>query len=212
MLIHKSISLIFLPVVLSLATIAQDKVFRKTEITEEFRNAFSKKAENIHSIQAYFKQDKYIAYLDASVVSEGLFYFRKPNSIRWEFTNPYQYIIIVNKGILHIHDAKGEMNFKKQQNEIFDQLNILVQNSLSGNVFSENLYETSLMENGTDYRLTVVPTQEKVIELIAKVEIIFDKQNLNVESLTIYETSSDITTISFSNRQYNKSLDKKLFK
>jgi outer membrane lipoprotein-sorting protein len=198
-------------VFLSLATLAQDKVFRKTEITEEFRNTFSRKAENIHSLQAYFKQEKYISYLAANVISEGNFYFQKPNSIRWEYTNPYQYIIIIKNGALHIEDGKGKMNFKEQENEIFDHLNILVQNSLSGNVFSENLYETSLMENDTDYRLTVVPTQEKIIELIAKVEIIFDKQNLNVESLTIHETSSDITTISFSNRQYNKSLDKKLF-
>jgi outer membrane lipoprotein-sorting protein len=211
MLTIKSIYRIFPLVFLSMAGVSQDDVFRKIQITDEFRNTFTRKAENIHNMQAYFKQEKYISYLAASVISEGSFYYQKPNSVRWEFTNPYQYIIIVKNGELHIHDPRGEMIFKEKENEVFDHLNILVQNSLSGNVLSENHYKTSLMESEAAYKLTVIPDQEKIKELIVQVDIYFDKTSFNVESLVIFETSGDNTFISFSNNKYNTSLDNKLF-
>lgn len=210
MIITKSIFRTFL-LLLPLASFTQNDGFHKIEITRDFRSTFTKKADNILNLQANFKQEKYISYLDASVVSKGFFYFQKPNSIRWEFNDPYQYTIIVNNGTLHIYDAKGEMNFKEQDNEFFDHLNILVQNALSGNVFSENKYEISLMESNSQYRLTINPNDVKIKDLLIKVDIYLLKQNLTVESLVIYETSGDNTSITFSNRQYNRSIDPNLF-
>lgn len=211
MLTVASVFRIFFISFLALTTFAQTEEFRKIEITDAFRNTFTKKAENIHTIQSDFKQEKYISYLDASVVSEGLFYFKKPSTVRWEFTSPYQYVIIIKEGAFHIHDTKGELNFKNKDNEFFDHMNILVQNSLSGNVFSENRYEINLMESNSKYKLVIIPIEEKTKSLIDKVEIVLHQQTFHAESINIYEPSGDITKIAFINRRYNENINARFF-
>lgn len=206
-----SVFRIFFISFLALTTFAQTEEFRKIEITDAFRNTFAKKAESIHTIQADFKQEKYISYLAASVVSEGLFYFKKPSTVRWEFTSPYQYIIIIKEGAFHIYDTKGELNFKDKDNEFFDHMNILVQNSLSGNVFSENRYEINLMESNSKYKLAIIPVEEKTKSLIEKVDILLDKKTFHAESINIYEPSGDNTKIVFINRRYNEIINDRLF-
>ncbi len=190
---------------------AQGDEFRTIEITEGIKNEFIAKADEILTIQSGFQQEKYISYLGASVLSEGSFYYQKPNTIRWEYTTPYQYIIIIKDGDLKIYDTKEELNFKQKENAFFDQLNMLINNSLTGNVFSEDRYEISLMESHSKFKLKVIPYEEKTRAMIAKVEILFDKQKLKVESLLIHEVSGDNTSIAFSNRKYNILLDQKLF-
>ena len=205
------LTIILLISYLPLIALAQRDEFRTIEISAKIKNEFTSKADDILTIQSSFKQEKYISYLGASVLSEGSFYYQKPNSIRWEYHSPYQYIIIIKDGVLKIYDTKEEMNFKQKENEFFDHLNILIKNSLTGDVFSENRYETSLMESRSKFNLMVVPRDEKTRAMIAKVEILFDKQNLKVESLLIHEVSGDNTSISFNNRKYNVNLDQKLF-
>jgi outer membrane lipoprotein-sorting protein len=185
--------------------------FRKIEITENFRSRFIDKAAEIQTVQCKFRQEKYISYLAASVSSEGKFYYQRSGSVRWEYTSPYQYIIIIRDGKLRVRDKSGDMNFKDRENQMFDHLNRLIQNALSGNLFTDNDFESSWMESKTKYRLTLIPEDADLKELISKVDIQFDREDLRVESIVIYETSADHMLISFIDPVYNKPIDHALF-
>ena len=67
------------------------------------------------------------------------------------------------------------------------------------------------MESNSQYRLTIIPNDVKIKDLVIKVDIHLVIQNLTIESLVIYEPSGDNTSITFSNKQYNRSIDSNFF-
>lgn len=63
--------------------------------TDNFKNNLLNASKNSKTIESEFIQVRSMGMLTDKVASKGYFWFKKPNCIRWEYTSPYSYLIIL---------------------------------------------------------------------------------------------------------------------
>lgn len=186
---------------------SQNNEFKSVEDKEKLTGEFLSRQNSISTLSCSFRQSKYISYLSAQIESHGKFYYKRERLIRWEYTEPYEYAIIMNSGKLRIEGNNKDISFKLRENKYIEKLNELIQDSFCGDVFSNDSYYDKLEENSSYFRLTLMPIDDEIKNIISQVYLFFNKQTLTVTSIVIYEPSNDYTTISFTNHLFNKVID-----
>lgn len=187
----------------------QENIFRSVENPNTIKELFEQRSQQIHSLQCNFKQSKYITYLSAFVDSEGKFYMKNKNKIRWEYTEPFQYKVIVVDGEVKLDNNNSE--FKKRENKYFDYINRMLPEMLSGNFNSPEEFSTSISENDEEYLLSLVPEDQQVREIISQINLLFSKHNIILKSIRINEPTQDFTLITFYNYTINPVFSDDLF-
>src|SRR6188472_3510537 len=66
--------------------------------TLSFKSGLEKFSKNTNSIQSDFVQEKKLKMLNDKVISKGELYFKKEDKLRWEYEEPYRYIVAMNNG------------------------------------------------------------------------------------------------------------------
>src|SRR5438045_7261862 len=61
--------------------------------TLSFKSGLEQFSKNTHSIQSDFVQEKKLKMLNDKVISKGKLYFKKEDKLRWEYEEPYRYIV-----------------------------------------------------------------------------------------------------------------------
>jgi len=67
-----------------------------------FRQSFSEVTKKTLTIEAGFIQEKNLSVLSEKIITKGKFLFKKENKLRWEYTDPFHYLIILNNGTMFI--------------------------------------------------------------------------------------------------------------
>ena len=190
----------------------QNTEFKAVVGKEKVINDFRTKQSAVTTLSCSFLQTKYISYLSAQIESNGKFFFKSENSIRWEYLKPYQYAIIMNAGKLRIDGNSNDINYKIRENKYIEKVNDIIQDSFCGDIFSNENYNAVLEENLNQFRLTLVPSDDEIKDIISLVYLHFDKHTLSILSIIIHEPSKDFTILSFSDHVYNKRIDNDKFK
>lgn len=180
-------------------------------ITQEFQDEIKKQSATVIDLSADFVQSKYIVYLNASVESKGRIYFKKPGKIRWQYTEPYEFVLIINEGQFQLADPQNKMHFREKENAYFNEIGALVQESLNGKIMTNNNYDISLFSNSAFYKLSMLPTNSNITEIIEKVEIIIERESFQLHSFSFSEPSGDVTNIRLNNTSTNLSLPNSKF-
>jgi outer membrane lipoprotein carrier protein len=190
----------------------QEDGFSVLNNPEEVIRDFQAKQKTIKTFSCAFNQTKYISYLSSYIKSSGKFYFKKEHNIRWEYTEPYQYAIIINEGKLKIESNNNDLIYKLKNNDYFERISNIVMDSFYGNVFENAGYNSILEENADQYRLTLTPKGTDLKSMISTMQLYFHKQTLIISSIVFNEPSKDYTSISFSGYVFNAPIDPQLFK
>ena len=190
--------LLFLP----LLTFAQQD-FKLVSDPTAVSKKISETARNIHSIESDFVQEKNLSVIAEKIVSKGHFSFKKENKLRWEYKEPFQYLVILNNGKIFTKDANKENKIDLQSNKTFQEINNLIVNSVEGNISASKRFSYKIFENSTFYLIKLIPTSKDVKNLFAEIEIYFDKKDQTVSKVNMIEASGDNTLITFLNRKTN---------
>ena len=97
---------------LTLNMTAQDKEIKPLQDPSraiEQVNAFSQKTS---TITTGFTQEKEMSFMEEKAVSSGKFYFKKERQLRWEYTGPFTYAIILNNDRIRIIDEGKSKDFE----------------------------------------------------------------------------------------------------
>jgi len=173
----------------------------------ELNNAASK----ITTIKSLFVQEKHLSFLTEPIKSEGLFRYKKENQLRWEYTRPFQYLILFNGDKIIIKSQKKTNEFDAGSNAIFKQINDLMLGSVKGDLGKNKDFSMSLKESPNQYQLILKPQNEALKAYISEVEIYFEKSDLAVSTIKIIESTGDYTKIIFKDRKFNEAIDENTF-
>lgn len=190
---------------LSLA-FGQTEHFIEIPFPADFYNQFTQNGAQVNTFYARFTQVKYISYLDASVESMGVLYFKKPGLIRWQYEEPYKFSVIVKKGDFLLSDSEGKLSFKERDNNFFNQIGVIIEESLNGMLLEHPGYSVTLYVNSSLYKLKVIPSDSAIQDIIPEIDILFKKDDFELFSFLFMESSGDITTINFSQTDTNLSI------
>ena len=185
-----------------------------TKVEDE--SAFKAEAEAItkamETMSSDFTQEKHLSFMTEPIITAGKYHYKKPNKIRWEYTSPFSYILIINNDKLFIDDEGNQNKIDLGNNQLFNQINETISNALTGKVldYSEQ-FSHSLEESETDFKINLFPKEKAFEEYIEQIEVFFDKESMIVSQVILKEASEDFTKIIFENKQLNKPIEDSVF-
>ena len=192
--------------VVQLTSIAQADGYSVMKNLDDFKAKAKAVADKTTSISSDFVQKKVLSIMEEEIISNGKFLFKKENSIRWEYKEPFVYLIIINDGEIFIKDDNKENKFDMKSNKTFKGINDMIVNSVSGNIMDDENYIVSYYESASNYMVQLTPKDEKLKEYMSLIKVYFDKISYDVVRVKMMEESEDYTSIEFKNRVVNSDI------
>lgn len=148
-----------------------------------------------------------MSILTEPVESDGYFCFKNGVMIRWEYTTPFQYLIIINNGRMYIKDDEKKNSYDLTASESFNKLNTILGKILQGNVLSDkNDFNCRYYENDINFKLILMPKSKDIKAFFKEIILFFEKDLFSVARVQMIEVSGDKTDIMFSNRKINSDI------
>ncbi len=175
------------------------KVADPKEIAEKL-NAASKKTK---SIDSDFKQYKHLDILENDIESSGHFSFKATDKVRWEYLQPYKYLIVMNGKDMWINDGNKIRKYDTESNKMFKEINNLMVGMLQGNILKSENFEIIFYENKNEILAVLKPKSPEMKDFLEHIELYFDNKHYNVKKIIMDEPAGDYTEMIFYNRKMN---------
>jgi len=169
-----------------------------------FKKSLNSMSASLTTIQSDFIQEKKLSVLSNTLVSKGDFCYRKENLIRWEYVQPYRYLIIINGDKIYIKEEGGQRQFDAQSNKMFQEMNRFISGCIRGDILNhEAEYKIRYFEDVESYFVTLVPVSERMRQMLNEIQIWFDRDDFTVSRIRMLESGGDYTRIDFVNKKLN---------
>ena len=152
----------------------------------------------LKALKVDFTQEKTSKLFTDKVVSKGNMLYKKSNMLRWTYTSPKKYAIILNKKGAFFKNEKGAV-----QNKMLEGLFKLIVSTVNGNGLVENSNFTTSYYRCSDGTLLALmkPTDKMMKEMYTSIEVYLDATTFLAKKVKLNEKKGDVTTISFSNHK-----------
>ena len=165
-----------------------------------------------NALASDFTQVKNLSILSEKIVSKGTFVFLKQKNLRWEYTEPYKYIIVINKDKILIKEGTGKVKkYDMNANKVFKEINDIMISCVNGEILRSSKFRVSYFENNKLYKLELTPLNSTMKQSLKKINMFFDKSVSSVVKLEMIETGDDTTTIDFINKKINAAVTPQTF-
>lgn len=195
--------IVLLGLIICSSLVSAQSAFKPVKDTVALKARIDNMSKVTNSIESDFTQVKDLSMLSEKITSKGHFYFQKKNNLRWEYTTPYKYIIVINQDKIFIKDENKLKKYDMNSNKVFKEINDIMISCVNGDILKSNKFKISFFENDTYYKLELIPTMKGMKESLKKINMYFDKSVTSVVKLDMLEPSDDITTLDFSNKKLN---------
>lgn len=168
-------------------------------------------AEQVDSIAAEFVQTKHLPILARPLVSTGVFYFQKPDALRWEYRQPVKSILLMNDGSLQRFRQSGD-ELKAESGPGLEAMGFVmaeISHWLRGR-FDQSRMFTARLETGR--KVVLLPKEAAFARFIQKIELLLADAPGIIEAVIIYESSDSFTRLTFENTRLNTTLSPDLFR
>lgn len=153
---------------------------------------------NASSLEGSFIQEKYLAALDASLYSSGIFSYQRGKSVRWETLKPIQSeMLMTPTSITSNQGGQQLMHMETASNPaitLFNEIFFSVLTAEWGKLSS--YFKLSGNVEAGQWRAELVPVDKAVMQVVSRVEL---KGDALVREIILYESGGDRTTIHFDN-------------
>lgn len=164
----------------------------------------------MNSISGDIKQEKSFAFLDDKLISEGIFRYQKESKLRWEFSQPFEYIILINETSMRLKED-GEEKQYKGMNQILRQVKEIILGCIDGSIMTNKNYNTNFALGSDAIRIQLEPKAKNLKQFIKQIEVQFSKDAATIQKVVLTDPSEDLTEIYFSNIQVNQKVDAAVF-
>jgi len=157
-------------------------------------------------LESDFTQEKYLSVMSEKIISKGHFHFKKINMLRWEYNDPYKYLIAINKNKMYIKDNGKLSKYDINSNKMFKSINEMMVNTVQGNLLNNKDYKVKFYENDKFYLLELTPILKGAKDFLKVIQLYINKVDYAVDKVKMIEPSDDYTSIDFSNRKTNQAI------
>ena len=163
-------------------------------------NEITRNTVGIQSLSCQFTQTKQSSLLVDNAVSKGEMSYSRPKSMRWEYTSPYSYALVVEGDSLSMTGAEGGKKPNQNANRMMKEMSSLIIGSINGErLFDERTFSINIYEETGCYRVKMNPKRKDMQRMFQNITFLFGSDDYTVRSVVLTEKSGDATTINFEN-------------
>lgn len=160
----------------------------------------TKNTVGIQSLSCQFTQTKQSSLLVDNAVAKGEMSYSRPKSMRWEYTSPYTYALVVEGDSLSMTGAEGNKKPNQNANRMMKEMSSLIIGSINGErLFDERTFSINIYEETGCYRVKMNPKRKDMQRMFQNITFLFGSDDYTVRSVVLTEKSGDATTINFEN-------------
>ena len=207
----KKLLLSILFVAVSLMVMAQTQLSESQ--TQEVIRQLTQVASTMQSMQCRFVQEKTSSMLAEPSVAEGTMHYAAPDRMRWEYTEPYAFALVVNgEQIIKVTDGKAE-TLDGKSSRMYQGMVSLIMGSASGKkLFDASIFDVALYDENEFWRAEMTPKRRDMKRMFSQLVFRFDKKTNGISRVEFRDAGGDITSIQFEEIKLNEAIDDNVFK
>jgi outer membrane lipoprotein-sorting protein len=166
---------------------------------------------SVKSVSAEFVQEKHMKILARPLVSSGVFYYRAPASLRWEYQAPLRNILLMDAERTE-RWVQTDAGLAKEAGANLQAMQIVLEQIsqwLDGR-FDENPMFSANLEPGP--RIVMVPKEKALAKMIQRIDVLLSSRAGVIDTVTIYETEASFTRLVFKNVVLNHPIGDSIFR
>jgi len=199
------------PVMLPFMARSQGKPVAASTL-ETVKAGIREAAEKTLTISSSFVQEKQMSMIREKIVSKGKFYFKRERKLRWEYVQPYSYLIIIKDDRISVRDDGKVNQFSIQSNKVFREVNRIILGSIRGTLLSdEKNFRFDCYETAASWIVRLKPLSAGIRESLSEIVIWFDRNDYSVNHIELIEPKGDLTKINFTDRKTNQPVGDEMF-
>lgn len=180
-------------------------------------NGFSQKLKEASSktntIVCNFDQTKNMAVLAKPNISKGMFFYQKEQNICLEYTSPEGNLIVMSGGKFKIITDGKKSVVDMKANPMMPQMGSMLSGCMTGNLeLFGNESNTEYFETSSCYTVLITPTNKRVKKYLQNIVLVFDKNDMTLNSMLMQENTTDYTKYDFHKKKLNSEIETDKFK
>ena len=173
----------------------------------------SKASEAISTLQANFTQTKKVKMLSNAMVSEGKMWCTQPNRLRWEYTSPNPFAIILSDGRVMMKGSKRNHTIRIDRNRMLREITgLIIPSGLGKNLTEGKDFLVSVESKQNEHILSLVPQSKETKQLFSRIVLYYDRQQAVVRKVEMWEKTGDNTLIELTSIKKNAEIDDAIYK
>jgi outer membrane lipoprotein carrier protein len=162
----------------------------------------------LSSLRAQFTQIKHSSLLLEAARSDGVFSFRAPDRVRWDFSQPTAMVVLFSGNVMTtFHPIQGRAERVKLSRKHRRFVRVLAGTQPLDDLASQ--FRITLSDAGSPepYRLTLSPTHSVIQKKLSLVVLEVDRELLLPVVVEYHEVDGDTTRYEFRSMELNPELD-----
>ena len=169
-------------------------------------------ASSMQTLQCRFVQEKTSSMLAEPTVAEGMMYFAAPDRLRWEYTSPYAFALVVNgERIVKVTDGKAEVLDGKSGRMYQGIVNIIMGSASGKKLFDTSVFDVAMYDDGDYWKAEMTPKRRDMKRMFSQLVFRFDKKTSGISRVEFKEAGGDVTTIRFVDIKLNGAIEESVF-
>lgn len=169
-------------------------------------------AASMQTLQCRFVQEKTSTMLAEPTVAEGTMHYAAPDRMRWEYSSPYAFALVVNgERIVKVTEGKAEV-LDGKSNRMYQGIVSIIMGSASGKkLFDTTVFDVVLYDEGDTWRAEMTPKRRDMKRMFSQLVFRFDKKAKGISRVEFKEAGGDVTSIRFEDIKLNEAIGKEVF-
>lgn len=169
-------------------------------------------AKKVDRLSCTFVQTKESSMLEGRTVSSGVMYYVYPDKVRWEYTEPFSGIFVMDGNGAAFGTGGKMQKVDLAKNRLFRSISKIMFVGLSGSpLVSDANYQVQVTDSGYFMEAVLVPVNKSMAKVMSRVLLYVRKSDLMVVRIVMEEPGGDITRIELDNIDTEKQIDLNIF-
>ena len=180
--------------------------------TQEVIRQLTQVASTMQSMQCRFVQEKTSSMLAEPSVAEGTMHYAAPDRMRWEYTAPYAFALVVNgERLVKVTDGKAEVLEGNAGRMYQGMVNLIIGSASGKKLFDTTVFDIVFYDDNGFWRADMTPKRRDMKRMFSQLVFRFDKKTNGISRVEFVSANGDITSIRFEEIKVNEAIEDKVF-
>ena len=180
--------------------------------TQEVIRQLTQVASTMQSMQCRFVQEKTSSMLAEPSVAEGTMHYAAPDRMRWEYTAPYAFALVVNgERLVKVTDGKAEVLEGNAGRMYQGMVNLIIGSASGKKLFDTTVFDIVFYDDNGFWRADMTPKRRDMKRMFSQLVFRFDKKTNGISRVEFVSANGDVTSIRFDEIKVNEAIGEEVF-